>query len=196
MPLKGAKRPLLLKVIASVTLTGHERVGLWLNAKKSVLSPLQRTAFLGVASIYLSIQSRYQSVNILYDINIIKKYLSIYYHHNPNRLWMCSHLSRERRVGREQNPEGRQCWWWESWRWVCQASLAAACLSGSWWSTDRWRLAPRAVWVCLREGQAWWCWRPSWISQIRSLLNSQVCPGVAGCNEVPYWQHHPQTSYV
>ncbi len=30
----------------------------------------------GTVSIYLSIQSRYQSVKILYDINIIKKYLS------------------------------------------------------------------------------------------------------------------------
>ncbi len=49
--------------------------------------------------------------------------------------------------------------------WVCTASLAAACLSGSWLSTDRWRWAQRAVSVCLREGQAWWYWRPSWSPQ-------------------------------
>ncbi len=48
-------------------------------------------------------------------------------------------------VGRERNPEGRQCWWWEFWMWVCPASLAAACPSGSWWATDRWRWAQRAV---------------------------------------------------
>ncbi len=107
---------------------------------------------------------------------------------------MCSHSCRGRRpVGRERNPEGCQCWWWESWMWVCPASLAAACLSGSWWSTDRWRWAQRAVSVCLREGQAWWYWRPSWSPQIRSLRNSQVCQSVAGCNSVPYWQRHPQT---
>ncbi len=68
----------------------------------------------------------------------------------------CSHLCRRKSaVGRERNPEGCQCWWWEFCMWVCPASLAAACLSGSWWSTDRWRWAQKTVSVCLRKGQAW-----------------------------------------
>ncbi len=49
--------------------------------------------------------------------------------------------------------------------WVC---LSSCCLSGSWWSIDRWWWAQRAVSLCLREDQAWWYWRPSWSPQIRS----------------------------
>ncbi len=85
----------------------------------------------------------------------------------------CSHSCRGRRaMGREHIPEGHQYWWWEFWMWVCQASLAAACLSGDWWSTDRWRWARRAVSVCLREGQSWWYWMPNLSTQIRFLHNS------------------------
>ncbi len=89
--------------------------------------------------------------------------------------------------------EHRLCWLWESWMWICPASLSAACLSEMWWSTDRWRWAQRAVSVCLREGRAGWYWRPNWSPQIISLHNYQVCQGVARCNAVPFWLHHPQT---
>ncbi len=59
---------------------------------------------------------------------------------------MCSHSYTERRaVGREHNLEELQCWSYGCWMRIFPASLPAACLSGSWWSTDRRRWGQRAV---------------------------------------------------
>ncbi len=40
------------------------------------------------------------------------------------------------------------------WMSILPALLAAACLSGSWWSTDRWRWGRRAASV---YSEGWWC---------------------------------------
>ncbi len=51
-------------------------------------------------------------------------------------IWMCSNWCTGRRaVGREHSPEELQCWSYGCWMRILTASLATACLSGSWWST-------------------------------------------------------------
>ncbi len=91
------------------------------------------------------------------------------------------------------NPEGSSAWWCRCWMRIFPASLAAACLSGSWWSTDRWRWARRAVSVYSEGCPGWWCWKRSWSPQTGSLHKSLVFPDVGGCSAIPCWLHHPQT---
>ncbi len=77
-------------------------------------------------------------------------------------LWMCSRSCRERRaVGRKHSPEELQCWSYGFWMRIFLASLSVACLSGSWWSTDRWRWG-------------WWdvFWRVSGMMVLKAELNS------------------------
>ncbi len=94
---------------------------------------------------------------------------------------------------REHIPEGHQCWSYRCWMRIFPASLAAACLSGSWWSTDTWRWAQRAELIWTGGGLGWWCWRPRWSPQTGSLHKSLVYPNVVGYNAVPFWLHHPPT---
>ncbi len=72
-------------------------------------------------------------------------------------------------------------------------TIAAACLPGSWWFTDRWRWVQRAELVYSEGCPGWWCWKPSWSLQTGSLHKSLVCPDVGGCSAIPCWLHHPQT---
>ncbi len=96
---------------------------------------------------------------------------------------MCSRWCRERRaVGREHSPEELQCWSYGCWMCIFPVSLAAACLSGSCWSTDRWRWARRAELV----------W-PRWSPQTGSSHKPLVYLDVAEHNAVPCWLHRPQT---
>ncbi len=63
---------------------------------------------------------------------------------------MCSRLCTGRRaVGREHSPVELQCRSYGCWMTIFPASLTAACLSGSWWSTDRQRWRRRAVSVII-----------------------------------------------
>ncbi len=84
-------------------------------------------------------------------------------------------------------------WFAGYWMWVLPASLAAACLSGSLWSTDRWRWVQRAVSVYSEGCPGWWCWKQSWSPQTGSLHKSLVCPDVGGCSAIPCWLCHSQT---
>ncbi len=67
-----------------------------------------------------------------------------------------NHWCRGRRaVGREHSPEELQCWSYGCWMCIFPASLASACLSGSWWYTDGRRWARRAELVWAGRG-LWW----------------------------------------
>ncbi len=60
-------------------------------------------------------------------------------------------------VGREHSPEELQSWSYECWMCIFPASRATVCLSGSWWSTDRWRWEQRAVSDYSEWCPGWWC---------------------------------------
>ncbi len=84
----------------------------------------------------------------------------------PKEIWPLHSLLRSRShalvggrraVGREHSPEELQCWSYECWMCIFPASLAAACLSGSWWSTDRRRWAQRAELVWAGGVMGWSC---------------------------------------
>ncbi len=62
---------------------------------------------------------------------------------------------RDKSRGREHSPEELQCWSYGCWMRIFPASLAAAGLSGSWWSTDRRRWARRAELVWAGGGLEW-----------------------------------------
>ncbi len=100
-------------------------------------------------------------------------------------LWICSRWCTGRRaVGREHSPEELQCWSYVCWMRIFPASLAAACLSGSWWSTDSWRWGRRAVSV-YSEGCPGW-WMNEWMIHLYSTLllytqsTLQSCEGGGG----------------
>ncbi len=79
---------------------------------------------------------------------------------------MCSHSCTGRRaVGREHSPEELLCWSCGCWMRIFPASLHAACLSGSWWSTDRRRWGQRAMSVYSEGCLGWWCSKWSWSLQ-------------------------------
>ncbi len=117
---------------------------------------------------------------------------------------MCSRWCRGRRaVGREHSPEELQCWSYGCWMRIFPASLAAACLSGSWWSTDKWRWDGELYQFILKgvrddgvksraevykQDQILWNY-----VRILSSHKSLVCPDAAGWSAVPCWLHHPQT---
>ncbi len=66
---------------------------------------------------------------------------------------MCSHSGTWRRaVGREHSPEELQYWSCGCWMCIFPASLAAACLSGFWWSTDRRRWGQRELYQFILKG--------------------------------------------
>ncbi len=73
------------------------------------------------------------------------------------------------------------------------ASLPVACLSRSWWSTDRRRWGRRAVSVYSEECPGWWCLKRSWSLQTGSSHKSLVYLDAAGWSAVPCWLRHPQT---
>ncbi len=131
-----------------------------------------------------------------------------YYSHHPEwgrSVWchmqnfrslteMCSRWCTGRSVvGREHSPEELQCWSYGCWMRIFPASLAAACLSGSCWSTDRQRWRRRAVSVYSEGCPGWWCLKRSWSLQTGSSHKSLVCPDAAGWSAVPCWLHLPQT---
>ncbi len=58
--------------------------------------------------------------------------------------------------------------------WVFPASLAAACLSGSWWSTDRWRWIQRAGSVYSEGYKQDSCTSPWFIQMLEDVVQNHV----------------------
>ncbi len=121
---------------------------------------------------------------------------------------MCSRWCTGRRaVGREHSPEELQCWSYRYWMRIFPASLAAACLSGSCWSTDRRKWARRAELIWTRthsnrlpvvdSAQCWGMVSCSWLSlsDLSTLMLShwKIIGSLAYQNNssLPLWSPFP-----
>ncbi len=67
---------------------------------------------------------------------------------------------------------------------IFPALLAAACLLGSWWSTDRWRCVQRAELIWAEGVMGWWCFSCpllNWIVREPETVYVCVCVCVCVC---------------
>ncbi len=87
----------------------------------------------------------------------------------------------EKSSGERTQPWGAPVLIVRCWMRMFPASLAAACLSGSCWSTDRWRWGWRAVSVYSEGCPGWLSLKRTWSLQTGSSHKSLVCPDASWC---------------